>query len=129
MDLTWLRRYCLSLPHATEQVQWGSDLIFKIGGKIFAGAPTEPSRICLSFKCTVEEFAELIERPGIIPAPYCARYHWVALETEDALSRAELKRLLRQSYDLVFAGLRKKLQKELGPRSELPTAEPRRHGP
>jgi predicted DNA-binding protein (MmcQ/YjbR family) len=116
MDLVWLRRYCLSFPRATEQVQWGSDLIFKIGGKIFAGAPTEPSRICLTFKCTVAEFAELIERPGIIPAPYCARYRWVALETEDALPRAELKRLLRQSYDLVFAGLTKKRQKDLSPR-------------
>ena len=113
MDLDWLRRTCLSFPHATEHVQWGSDLIFKVGGKMFAGAPTEPSRICLSFKCPIEDFAGLIERPGIIPAPYCARYHWVALETEDALPRAEVKRLLRQSYDLVSAGLPKKLQAKL----------------
>jgi predicted DNA-binding protein (MmcQ/YjbR family) len=111
VDLDWLRRYCLSFPHATEQIQWGSDLIFKIGGKIFAGAPTEPGRICLSLKCTPEEFAELIEHPGIIPAPYCARYHWVALESEGALPHAEIKRLLRKSYDLVLAGLPKKRQK------------------
>ncbi len=113
MDLDWLRRYCLSFPHATEQIQWGSDLVFKIGGKMFAGAPTEPGRICLSFKSTPEEFAELVERRGIIPAPYAARYHWVALEREDALPRAEVKRLLRKSYDLVFAGLPKRRQKEL----------------
>jgi predicted DNA-binding protein (MmcQ/YjbR family) len=113
MDLAWLRQYCMSFPHATEQVQWGSDLVFKIGGKMFAAAPTEPAPVCLSFKCTVEEFAELVERPGIIPAPYLARAHWVALETEDALPRAEIKRLLRQSYELVFAGLPKKLRAEL----------------
>lgn len=113
MDLSWFRRYCLSLPHATEQIQWGADLVFKIGGKMFAVAATEPGPICLSFKCTVEQFAELIEKPGIIPAPYAARYHWVALESEDALARAEIKRLVRQSYDLVFAKLSKKMQKSL----------------
>jgi predicted DNA-binding protein (MmcQ/YjbR family) len=112
-DLAWLRRYCLSLPHATEQILWGADLVFKIGGKMFAAAPTEPAPVCLSFKCTVEEFASLTELPDIIPAPYSARYHWVALESEDALPRTEIKRLIRQSYDLVFAGLPKKTQKSL----------------
>jgi predicted DNA-binding protein (MmcQ/YjbR family) len=114
MDLEWIRRCCLSFPHSTEQVQWESDLVFKIGGKMFAVAPTEPAPVELSFKCTVEEFAELVERPGIVPAPYLARAHWVSLETESALPRAELKRLLRQSYDLVFAGLTKKMQAKLG---------------
>ena len=114
MDLDWLRHCCMSFPHATEQVQWGSDLVFKIGGKMFAAAPTEPAPVCLSFKCSVEEFAELVECPGIIPAPYLARASWVALETDDALPRAEIKRLLRQSYDLVLAGLPKKLRAELG---------------
>lgn len=114
MDLEWLRRCCLSFPHATEEVQWGSDLVFKVGGKMFAVAPTEPAPVSLSFKCTLEEFAELTEHPGVIPAPYLARAHWVALQTEDALPRAEIKRLLRQSYDLVFAGLTKKMQAALG---------------
>jgi len=114
MDLDWIRRCCLSFPHATEQVQWGSDLVFKVGGKMFAVAPTEPAPVCLSFKCTLEESAELAERPGIIPAPYLARAHWVALQSEDALPRVEIKRLLRQSYDLVFAGLPKKMQAGLG---------------
>ena len=114
MDLDWLRRSCLAFPHATEHVLWGSDLVFKIGGKMFAGAPTEPAPICLSFKCTPEEFAELVERPGIIPAPYAARYHWVALESEDAMPRAEMKRRLRESYGLVLAGLPKRVRAGLG---------------
>jgi predicted DNA-binding protein (MmcQ/YjbR family) len=113
MDLEWIRRCCLSFPHATEEVQWATDLVFKIGGKMFALAPTEPAPVALSFKCTIEEFAELVERPGVIPAPYLARAHWVSLETQDALPRAELKRLLRQSYDLVFARLTKKMQAKL----------------
>ena len=114
MDVEWIRRVCMAFPHATEQVLWGADLVFKIGGKMFAAAPLEPAPVCLSFKCTPEQFAELTERPGVIPAPYSARAHWVALQTEDALPRAEIKRLLRQSYDLVFAGLTKKMQAALG---------------
>ena len=66
----------------------GRALVFKIGGKIFAILALEPAKIWLSFKCDPEQFAELVERPGIIQAPYFARNQWVALETEDALHRA-----------------------------------------
>ena len=114
MSVEWIRKCCMSFPHATEQIQWGNDLIFKVGGKMFAGTPLIPARLFLSFQCTPEDFAELTERPGMIPAPYAARYRWVALESEDALPAAEVKRLLRKSYDLVFAKLPKKTQKELG---------------
>jgi len=113
MILDSVRRYCMSLPHTTETVQWGSDLVFKIGGKMYAVAATEPARVCVSFKCSAEDFAELSERPGIIPAPYLARAQWVALESEDALTTAELKRQLRRAYDLVLAKLPKKTQAAL----------------
>ena len=113
MNVDWIRQYCMSLPRTTEEVLWGGDLVFKIGGKMYAAAPLEAGPVCLSFKCTPEEFAELVEHPGIIPAPYAARYHWVALEEEDALPAAEIKRRLRQSYDLVFAKLPKKTQASL----------------
>ncbi len=114
MGVDWVRRRCLSFPHATEQVQWEDDLVFKVGGKMFAVTPLEPRGVYLSFKCTPEEFGELTDLPGIIPAPYLARAHWIALEHEDALPAAEIKRLLRKSYDLVFAKLTKKAQAALG---------------
>jgi predicted DNA-binding protein (MmcQ/YjbR family) len=112
VKLEWVRRYCLSLPHASEQVLWEIDLVFKVGGKMFAILVLEPRNVCLTFKCTPEDFAELIECPEIIPAPYSARSHWVGLESPDALSRPEILRLIRRSYDLVFAKLTKKLQRE-----------------
>ena len=113
MNVDWVRRYCMSLPHTAETVQWGNDLVFKIGGKMYAVAPLEPAPVVLSFKCTAEDFAQLTERPGIIPAPYLARAQWVALQNEDALTAAELKPLLKRSYDLVFARLPKKTQAAL----------------
>jgi predicted DNA-binding protein (MmcQ/YjbR family) len=112
--MEWIRKHCLSLPHATEQVQWENDLVFKIGGKMFAVTSLIPSPVKLSFKVTPEQFEELIERQGIIPAPYLARAHWVALESLNALTRTEIKDLLGASYKLVFEKLPKKAQGEFG---------------
>lgn len=111
--LEWLRAYCLSLPHTTEHVPWGDDLVYKIGGKMYAASALTPRGNRMSFKCTPEDFAELTERPGIVPAPYSARMHWIALETEDALPRSEIKRLVKLGYELVLAKLPNKTQSAL----------------
>lgn len=115
MDIESVRRFCLSLPHVTEDVQWESDLLFRIGKKMFAVVALDSvTDHCMSFKCTPEKFAELIEQEGIIPAPYVARYHWVGLERFDALPERELKALLKNAYELVREKLPKKIQKQLG---------------
>lgn len=114
MTAEWMRQQCLAFPNATENVQWGNDLVFKVGGKMFAVAALEPGAHLLSFKATPEAFAELVERTGVVPAPYLARAHWVALQTADAIPTSELKGLLRTSYDLVLAKLPKNLRSELG---------------
>jgi len=113
MDIESIRRCCLALPHATENVQWGYDLCFKIDGKLFAVTPLEPAPVRLSFKASAENFMELCERPGIIPAPYMARAQWVALQQLNALPDSELRELLGESYRLVFGRLPKKRQAEL----------------
>lgn len=129
MDIDWVRNFCMKMPHATESLQWGDDLIFKVGGKMFAALVLVPAKVWLSFKCAPEEFVELSERPGIIPAPYSARYHWVALQTRDALASTELERLLRNSYELVFAKLPRKTQAALAlakPARKIKTINTRR---
>ena len=113
MDLDSIRNYCLSLPHATEDIQWGNDLLFRISGKIFGGINLDPPH-SLSFKCTPEKFDELIELDGIIPAPYMARNKWVMLERLDALNDSEIKGLIKNSYEMIFSKLTKKVQAELG---------------
>ncbi len=111
--MEWIREHCLGLPHATEQVQWGDHLVFKIGGKMFAITSLSPSPVKLTLKADPEAFAELTQRPGIIPAPYMARAKWIAFETLNALPRAEIKHLLDKSYKLVFEKLPKKAQADL----------------
>jgi predicted DNA-binding protein (MmcQ/YjbR family) len=113
MDIDWLRKICLGFPGVTEQIQWGNDLLFKVSGRMFAIAPLEPAPVCLTFKCSDESFAELTERPKMIPAPYLARAKWVALETPDAVARGELQELLHTSYQLVFAKLPKRAQEQV----------------
>ena len=76
MTIETLRQICRSLPAVTEDVKWGSDLCFCVQKKMFVVANLEPPHQ-VSFKCTPETFGELVERPGIIPAPYMARNMWV----------------------------------------------------
>lgn len=119
MTIDTIRAFCMSLPHATEQVQWVRDLVFKVGEKMFCVLNLEPERdeTLMSFKTTEEEFVTLQEIEGIVPAPYMAKNKWVALEDLNVLPASELKRLLKQSYELVFAKLPKREQvrlKDLG---------------
>ena len=113
MNTDWVRELCLSFPQTTEHIQWGEVLVFKVAGKIHALTALLPARTWLTFKASPETFAELTERPGIIPAPYLARAKWVALESKDALPLDELARLLRESYDMVVAKLPKKTREAL----------------
>jgi predicted DNA-binding protein (MmcQ/YjbR family) len=112
MTLEQIRCYCTSLPHVTEKVQWGDDLVFKVGGKMFCvaylGVPTH-----LSFRPDDEHRFELLEIEGVIPAPYMARAGWVSVRDMKAVNAAEIKKAIRVSYDHYFAKLPKKAQAAL----------------
>ena len=113
MKLEKVRKICLSLPHAAESVKWDDNLVFTVDSKMFAVAALEPGPLWISFKCSPDDFADLLERPGIVPAPYLARAQWVALEGPQAMPPRELEARLRQAYAIVFAKLPKKRQVEL----------------
>lgn len=106
MNVDSIREYCLAFPGATEKLQWGDALCFKVVGKMFAVLGLDDARF--TFKCTPDSFAELIEREDIRPAPYLARHKWVILDRLDALPAPELKDLIRQSYEMVVAKAPKK---------------------
>jgi len=112
MNIEQLRKYCLSFPHSTEDVKWGSDLCFCVGEKMFCVTGVDGGGN-VSFKSTPEKFAELTERNGVIPAPYVARYHWVATERPEAIGDKELKELIALAYQLVFDTLPKKIRSTL----------------
>jgi predicted DNA-binding protein (MmcQ/YjbR family) len=127
MHVEDLRKICLGFPGATEHQIWQGDLTFKVANKMFAHTVLEVAPVWLSFKTSDEKFAELVERQGVIPAPYLARAKWVALEEREAISAGELRDLLREAYDLVVARLPKKTQASLAqkPKAKRPAKKKR----
>ena len=113
MDIEWLRRICLSLPAATEEVKWGNDLCFLVGGKMFCVTGLNDA-LKISFKVSPDQFAELTHSPGFIPAPYLARAHWVQLHDLAVLHKDEVEHYVRQSYEIIKSKLSKKSLAELG---------------
>jgi predicted DNA-binding protein (MmcQ/YjbR family) len=114
-----LRQICRALPGVTEDVKWGSDLCFCVAGKMFTVVNLDPPHQ-MSFKCTPDGFAELIEREGIVPAPYMARNMWVQEQSlGETLDRAELAALVKTAYELVVAKLPKSRQPGAAARAAL----------
>ena len=109
MNVDSIREYCLSFPNSKENLQWGDNLCFKVGGKIFVILGLDELRVC--FKSAPDVFAELVEREDIRPAPYVGRYKWVMLDRLDVVSDNEFREFVRQSYEMVSTKIPKKHNK------------------
>lgn len=114
MDFEKAKALCRTFPGCTEDVKWENNAVFSVGTKMFAVTSVDLPANGISFKVDDDRFLELTDRPGIIPAPYLARAKWVYVENAKALSDAEAAQLLRRAYEIIFAKLTKKLQKEIG---------------
>ena len=110
---TRLDTICAGLPGAEKSDPWGGGHeAWKVGGKLFAsiGAVTPG----VSVKCRDVETARMLIDAGIgSKAPY---FHasWVLLGTRTETDELEHRTL--QAYDIVRAGLTRKLQATLPPR-------------
>jgi len=113
MNIEELRKICLSHPAVTEDVKWEHDLVFSVGGKMFCVTSMEQP-IQFSFKVKDEEFEELSNQPGFIPAPYMARAKWVMVTEPNKLSKKQLESYIANSYEMVKAKLTKKQKIDLG---------------
>ena len=113
MNFEKAKALCLTFPGCTESIKWENNLVYSVGEKMFAITDDAIASKGICFKVDDDRFLELTDRPGIIPAPYLARAKWVYIENAKALSDKEAGELLRRSYDLIFAKLTKKLQREL----------------
>jgi predicted DNA-binding protein (MmcQ/YjbR family) len=114
MDNERVREFCLSLPHASESVNWGHHLVFwvgdkAIGGKMFALIHLDEAGTgVLWFHCGAERYQELLETEGIIPAPYMAKAHWVTVERWDVMRQREFEDELRKAHALIYDKLPKR---------------------
>lgn len=114
MNIEEIRTFCLELPGVTEDVKWGNDLVFSVGGKMFCVVGLEQTPTTASFKVKEEEFEVISSREGFKPAPYVAKYKWVLIENTLKMKKQEWKKYLRQSYELVSEKLSPKTRKQFG---------------
>lgn len=106
MNFESLRKYCAALPGATKDVKWGADECYCVATKMFAVFYVDGGRArTMSFKCDPERFLELTDVPGIVPAPYLARAHWVQVTAAKALADGDARALVARSHELITAKL------------------------
>jgi predicted DNA-binding protein (MmcQ/YjbR family) len=104
---------CRSLPGATEDVKWGSNLIFSVGGKMFAGFDL-PDGEPLAFKVDPALFDEIASSKGFVPAPYMAKASWVSVPERKKVPVATLKKLIVEAHRLIGEKLSKRRREALG---------------
>ncbi len=98
--------FLLQLPGVREDLKWGNNRVFSIAGtKMIAILDFLGDGLAL--KVDSELFLGYVDRPGIRPAPYLARAHWISMTAPYPLSAAELKDLLSRSHQLVVRKLPK----------------------
>ncbi len=127
MNAERVRTFLLELPHVVESEQWGG-LVFwvgdrEVGGRMFVMLPLDGAAPVISYPAGPERYGEMLEREGLIPAPYMARIFWVAAERWNALRDREWEDELRAGHKLVFEKLPSKVKATLAlPKTEYKKA-------
>jgi predicted DNA-binding protein (MmcQ/YjbR family) len=89
--------------------------VFKVRGKMFALSRLAGRPLTVSLKCE-PELAEQLRAtyPAVRPGYHLNKRHWNTVEVDGSLPDRLLLDLIEDSYDLVVAGLPKRVQAELG---------------
>ena len=115
MNIEELRDYCLSLKGTTDEFPFDDvTLVIKVQGKMFALIPLDNPETQISLKCDPERAVQLREEyEAIVQAWHFNKKHWNTVFIKPSISRKFLCELINHSYDLVVAGLPRKLKEEL----------------
>ena len=101
MHVADVKELCSRFPGASSQLYGppSNILVYYSGGKKFAYFKTsEPERWRFSFRTTPERFLELTDVPGIKPARYLARFHWITIVDVRTVPADYLRELVEWSY-------------------------------
>jgi len=115
MNIEYFRNYCLTKPGVTEDFPFDEQtLVFKVMGKMFAATNIHELPFTVNLKCDPEYALDLrASYDQIIPGFHMSKKHWNTVDFDGGLPGSFLKELIDQSYDLVVAGLTKKVRAEL----------------
>ncbi len=106
METDAFRDYCLTKPGVVETTPFGpDDLVFKVGGKMFALLAIEEVPAACNLKCDPDLALELRDRYEEVTAGYhMNKKHWNSVEIE-TLPGAEVRKMIDHSFDLVLNSL------------------------
>ncbi len=113
MNTRQLKAFCGGFAGAEETLygEPSNILVYSVGGRTFAYFKTsEPERWRFSTKVTPDRFLELTDIPGVKPARYRGRFHWVTIVDVHRFPAAYLTELVEWSYRKAFTSLRKSRQ-------------------
>ncbi|QWP78073.1 MmcQ/YjbR family DNA-binding protein [Lysobacter sp. K5869] len=116
MDTNALKKHCRAYPGAEEKLHGAPSniLVYSVGGKFFAYFKTsEPERWRFSFRTESDRFLELTGMPGIKPARFMGRHHWVTVVDVRQLPADDLRELVDWSYRRALGNLSRKRQAEV----------------
>ncbi len=116
MNLETLRDYCLSKKGTTEDLPFGpSTLVFKVMGKMFALTGLDTDELSINLKCDPELAIQLREQYDCVrPGFHQSKTHWNTVQIDGTVKDTLVRQWIDHSYDIVVAGLPKKLKAELG---------------
>ena len=114
-DLEAIREYLLDFPEVSEETPFGPEaLVYKVAGKMFALLIPEDVPPRMNLKCDPDRALELRdEHDAVLPGYHMNKRHWNTLVLDGTLSPSLVSELVRHSFDLVLAGLPKKLREEI----------------
>ena len=116
MNIEAYREYCLSKPGATESVPFPKlpdVLVFKVAGQMFSATDMSTFE-SISIKHYPEKIEDLkAEYPSVIDPAYFSKKHWCFVLMDGMTPDDLIREWLDISYELVVAGLPKKVREEL----------------
>jgi predicted DNA-binding protein (MmcQ/YjbR family) len=113
MNVAKLKHLCRGFPGTTETLyaEPYNFLVYAVGGKKFAYFKTsQPERWRFSIRVSPDRFIELTDVPGVKPARYRGRFHWITVVNVSSFPAAYLTELVECSYQRAFASLSKASQ-------------------
>lgn len=116
MNPDQLKEHCRRYPAAVETIYGAPSniLVYAVGGKTFAYFKTsEPEMWRFSLRATPERFLELTDMPGVKPARFMGRFHWVTIVEVDAFPEDYLAELVEWSYQKALKSLSKSKREAL----------------
>ena len=108
MNVEQLQKFCRKLPGADERLLADpyNILVYSLHQTNFAYFKTsEPERSRFSIKVTPSRFVELTDIPGLKPARYRGRYHWITIVNVADFPTGYLKELVEWSYQYALGSL------------------------